>query len=66
VGWGGDPSDIPVPGDYDGDGKTDLAIYRASIGGWFIKPSGGGSSYGVGFGGDPTDLPVTTNLPSIY
>jgi hypothetical protein len=22
--WGGDVSDKPVPGDYDGDGKTDI------------------------------------------
>jgi parallel beta-helix repeat protein len=44
--------------DFDGDGKTDLAIYRRSTGAWFINPSGGGSAYGVGFGGDASDYPV--------
>ena len=31
--------DVPSPGDYDGDGKTDAAIYRNSTGNWIIKRS---------------------------
>ncbi|MEO6589219.1 MAG: hypothetical protein ABIP06_07915, partial [Pyrinomonadaceae bacterium] len=26
----GTPTDVIVPGDYDGDGRTDLAVWRAS------------------------------------
>ena len=30
------PSDIPVPGDYDHTGRTQVAVFRPSTGQWFI------------------------------
>ena len=55
-GHGKQSIDIPVPGDYDGNGTTDIAIYRHSDGYWYIR----GGSY-IRWGIQSEDIPVQSD-----
>ena len=52
----GQLGDIPVPGDYDGDGKADAAVFRPSTANWFIQQTTAGT--GILQFGFSTDKPV--------
>lgn len=56
--FGSKEEDIPVHGDFDGDGIDDIAVRRPSIGSFFIKHSSTGRIYRTFFGAQPTDIPV--------
>jgi len=56
--WGV-PSDLPTPGDYDGDGKMDIAVWRPTEGIWFILPSNSPGSYTATQWGIAGDVPIS-------
>jgi len=50
--------DKPVPGDYDGDGKTDFSVFRPSTGQWLVLRSSDQAWDWVVAWGTPTDVRV--------
>ena len=52
-------TDTPLRGDFDGDGRNDLAIYRGSTGQWFVSGSAGSLSINQTWGAPSLgDVPV--------
>ena len=51
--------DRPVPGDYDGDGLDDVAVWRANEGTWWVTRSSTGDFLSVPWGGAALgDVPI--------
>jgi predicted outer membrane repeat protein len=61
AGWPG-IGDTPVPGDYNGDGKSDPAIWRGSAGVWIIPMSPAFSTYQFFSWGATGDTPVAADV----
>jgi thermitase len=54
----GDTSDVPVPGDYNGDGNTDAVIYRPATGLWYGPQTGAAAIVIQMILGEPGDIPI--------
>jgi Cohesin domain len=62
--FGGNSGDIPITGDWNGDGRTKVGVYRPRSGLFILDSNGDGmfdagdAVYNLGQGTDPTDIPV--------
>jgi hypothetical protein len=57
--------DMPVPADYTGSGRTEVAVYRPTTSQWFALSPGGGSLVVAEYFGAPGDQPVPADYEGI-
>ena len=53
------PLEFITSGDFDGDGKVDIAIWRPNSAVWYVLKSGTPGSYSATWWGMPNDIPIT-------
>jgi len=60
----GKPGDIPLVGDWNGDGKSEIGLYRPSNGFWYMDVNGNGlwdgrpTDWQINQFGSPGDIPI--------
>jgi hypothetical protein len=54
----GNPHDVPITGDWDGSGKTQIGVYRPSNDTFYLGDAGGVAAQSLPYG-NPNDVPIT-------
>ena len=57
--------DVPVPGDYDGIGRTEMAVFRPSTAQWYVQSAAGGRVLATYGGTNFFDFPSITSVGSL-